>query len=184
MNCAVCGRQESLGSARLLSSRMRTYRCKSCGVKATHLYRELGKWPTPAFNELPMEERKNFMRSLDGLSSKAAVARVRDRLERYEVCDESFQEGGEFLPLPGWSMRGFDAESIREKMADEDRRVHPLFGATLRLRHLTQVASARRGTKRAVEISASSRGPSSPSGSQQVGGVESLCCEHDSELTY
>lgn len=181
VQCAVCGRPEALDSARSLGTKMETYRCKSsCGANATQLYRELGMWPTPAFNALLVEERMNFMKSLDGLSFKAAAARIRDRLERYEVYEE-IPRGRRIFAIVSVKHERFDAESFREKTAEEDRRMHPFFGETFRLRLLAQVSSASRGTKHAVEISASSRGPSSSSGSQQVGVVEAFCCERHTQ---
>ena len=48
-----------------------------------------------------------------------------------------YMNGGEFLPLSVWATRGFDANVIKEKIAPEDCREHPVLGTTYRVKILS-----------------------------------------------
>ena len=48
-----------------------------------------------------------------------------------------YQNGGEFLPLSVWAARHFDANVIKEKIAQEDCREHPVLGTTYRAKILS-----------------------------------------------
>ena len=77
---------------------------------------------------------------MDGLSSAGAMAAAEQLLERVIADMHEVSEGGEFLPLGVWGVRGFDIEAIRAHTPPEDMRTDKVLGTVYRVR----VASTRR----------------------------------------
>lgn len=65
-----------------------------------------------------------------------------------EVINNSFAEGGEYLPLGVWTARGFDAQRIEELSRPEDREQHPVLGMTYRVRIRSRVVTGSRIVER------------------------------------
>ena len=57
-------------------------------------------------------------------------------MERVIADSHEITEGGEFLPLGVWGVRGFDIESIRSHTPLEDRKIDKVLGEVYRVRVL------------------------------------------------
>ena len=92
------------------------------------------------------------------MSGKDAAATA-SQLETYistESREESYAEGGAFLPLGVWSTRGFDTRAIEDKTATHDVQDHPILGKCYRVVITTKESTAKRCVTRQSEVSSSS----------------------------
>jgi hypothetical protein len=64
------------------------------------------------------------------------VAAAEQLLERVTADSHEVTEGGEFLPLGVWGVRGFDIEAIRSHTPQEDRKIGKVLGEVYRVRVL------------------------------------------------
>ena len=71
---------------------------------------------------------------MDGLSSTEAMAAAEQLLERVIADMHEVSEGGEFLPLGVWGVRGFDIEAIRAHTPPEDMKTDKVLGTVYRVR--------------------------------------------------
>jgi hypothetical protein len=71
---------------------------------------------------------------LDGLNSTEAMAAAEQLLERVIADMHEVSEGGEFLPLGVWGVRGFDIEAIRAHTPPEDMKTDKVLGTVYRVR--------------------------------------------------
>jgi hypothetical protein len=71
---------------------------------------------------------------LDGLGSTEAMAAAEQLLERVIADMHEVSEGGEFLPLGVWGVRGFDIEAIRAHTPPEDMKTDKVLGTVYRVR--------------------------------------------------
>ncbi len=93
------------------------------------------------------EDRAEFFKTTKGQSSadlKAVHATMQSKYERHE---EYYDEGGEFLPLAAWTVKGFDAVSIEGNSTDANTRMHPLLGMTYRVDILSKGKRGAKGGK-------------------------------------
>ena len=96
-----------------------------------------------------------------GLTGADAQKLLDELLVSSDTRSEYFQDGGEFLPLSVWAVRGFDTDRIAAHTRPEDRKEDMVLGLTFRVRILSKgnsgvraTARISRGTKRgAPEIS-------------------------------
>ena len=77
-----------------------------------------------------------------------ATLEVAENLVSHEISEEAFAEGGEYLPLGVWAIRGFDIGCIEQKTRDDDKRVCPVLGLCYRLRIVAKTNLHRKGTTR------------------------------------
>jgi hypothetical protein len=64
------------------------------------------------------------------------VTAAEQMLERVIADSHEITEGGEFLPLGVWGVRGFDIEAIRSLTPQEDRKIDKVLGEVYRVRVL------------------------------------------------
>jgi hypothetical protein len=82
------------------------------------------------------EEQYAFYAQLTGLSKADAVAAAEALLERVIADAHEVTEGGEFLPLGVWGVRGFNVEAIESLTPPEDRKIDKVLGEVYRVRVL------------------------------------------------
>jgi cobalamin biosynthesis Mg chelatase CobN len=84
------------------------------------------------------------------------VAAAEQLLERVIADSHEVTEGGEFLPLGVWGVRGFDIEAIRSCTPQEDRKTDRVLGEVYRVRVLqtrrTQVTRNQRTHRLTVPL--------------------------------
>jgi hypothetical protein len=84
------------------------------------------------------------------------VAAAEQLLERVIADSHEVTEGGEFLPLGVWGVRGFDVEAIRSHTPQEDQKFDKVLGAVYRVRVLqtrrTQVTRNQRTHRLTVPL--------------------------------
>jgi hypothetical protein len=84
-----------------------------------------------------------------GLDGGANARKMLDELlESTDTRSEYFQDGGEFLPLSVWAVRGFDTDRIAANTRAEDRKDDMVLGLTFRVRILSKGNSGVRATAR------------------------------------
>jgi hypothetical protein len=116
--------------------------CNQCNYTHVKITRLLGS--TKSIQMWSEEDRAEFFKTTKGQSSadlKAVHATMQSKYERHE---EYYDEGGEFLPLAAWTVKGFDAVSIEGNSTDANTRMHPLLGMTYRVDILSK---GKRGAK-------------------------------------
>ena len=138
VSCGTCGSTVYFERARCRSKMQQRWVCRKCGVKLSTLRKSFGTWPPSGFNKISKEEQQAFFCDNHGLSG-AAIATKADHM--FNIKEEQqaqyYQNGGEFLPLGAWATRGFDANVIKEKIAQEDCREHLILGTTYRVKILS-----------------------------------------------
>jgi hypothetical protein len=84
------------------------------------------------------------------------VAAAEQLLERVIADSHEVTEGGEFLPLGVWGVRGFDVEAIRSHTPQEDQKFDKVLGVVYRVRVLqtrrTQVTRKQRTHRLTVPL--------------------------------
>ena len=90
------------------------------------------KWPLPQFESLSPEVKQQLFAS--DARDRLQITRELEELTHQYVQSEEFAEGGEFLPLSVWAVRGFDTSAIERLTKPCDRMTHPVLGDTFRLR--------------------------------------------------
>ena len=70
---------------------------------------------------------------------QSATAEAVETLVSKERIADQWAEGGKFLPLSVWEHKGFDRQLIERGTLPEDIDMHPLFGATYRVRIRSKV---------------------------------------------
>jgi hypothetical protein len=84
------------------------------------------------------------------------VAAAEQLLERVIADSHEVTEGGEFLPLGVWGVRGFDVEAIRSHTPQEDQKFDKVLGVVYRVRVLqtrrTQVTRNQRTHRLTVPL--------------------------------
>ncbi|CAK0884150.1 unnamed protein product [Prorocentrum cordatum] len=88
--------------------------------KVTQLSTELGAWPTSEFSALDDESKKAFFGGIRG-------TKKRKEHRKWSA------EGGEFLPLSAWSVKGFDTGRIESLSRPWDIQDHRVLGKTHRV---------------------------------------------------
>ena len=88
VRCYSCGNFAHFSKCKIISKGKQHWKCSACATKSTQLYRGLGQWPTPAFQQLTDEERQTFMRNIQGMSAKDAVAAAREEFQKFEEHGE------------------------------------------------------------------------------------------------
>jgi type IV secretory pathway VirB10-like protein len=78
----------------------------------------------------------------------ASKIEAAEQLTSSELSEESFAEGGEYLPLGVWAKRGFDVTRIEQHTRDDDKRICPVLGICFRLRILSKTNVHKRGILR------------------------------------
>jgi hypothetical protein len=84
------------------------------------------------------------------------VAAAEQLLERVIADSHEVTEGGEFVPLGVWGVRGFDVEAIRSHTPQEDQKFDKVLGVVYRVRVLqtrrTQVTRNQRTHRLTVPL--------------------------------
>ena len=89
----------------------------------------------------------NFWASVVGMPATSKIVAA-EQLTSSELSEESFAEGGEYLPLGVWANRGFDVTRIEQHTRDDDKRICPVLGICFRLRILSKTNVHKRGMLR------------------------------------
>lgn len=123
-----------------------SWRCSGCNSKIAQLQREFGNWPTGAFKDVPHELQVEFYRSCSSLHQMRA--KVEELSRRYEKHEETFEQGGAFLPLSVWAVQGWDVDRIEKYSRPEDVIDDLVQGRTYRLRIRSATTLRSRGLER------------------------------------
>ena len=127
--------------------------CHKCEVKLSQLRKGFGTWPPSGFNKISKEEQQAFFRETHGMAGKDSVKRAEDMFNiKEELQAQYYMNGGEFLPPSVWATRGFDANVIKEKIAQEDCREHPVLGTTYRVKILSMGDRGRKANSGAASL--------------------------------
>ena len=89
----------------------------------------------------------SFWASVVGMPATSKIEAA-EQLTSSELSEESFAEGGEYLPLGVWAKRGFDVTRIEQHTRDDDKRICPVLGICFRLRILSKTNVHKRGILR------------------------------------
>lgn len=155
--CHDCGSDVQPSRCRLVSKMKGTFRCVTCRVKITELYRDLGNWPPKSLSNASLEQRREFMRSIHGLNKAAAAEKGRAFLKNFETKEKRYANGGMFLPLEKWAHDGFDSVAIELHTLEEDIQHHPILGKCYRVKILMKEESGTQGTTQGDELAFTSK---------------------------
>ena len=135
MRCNTCGTEVDIESnVRVWGKRAQTYRCGVCATRIGQLRRDFGEWPTPQFNQITRAERETFYRHLHTLYGHEQVAAFAEEvLRKVEHHEDYYDEGGSFLPLSIWAVKGYDTDKIIENSKPENCRQCAVVGSVYRI---------------------------------------------------
>ena len=95
----------------------------------------------------PQDAQQTFWSSVAGMPSSATV-QAAENIIHTETTEETYAEGGEYLPLGVWRTRGFDDTLIETKSQDCDIRVCPVLGKCYRVRICSKSVQHNRALRR------------------------------------
>ncbi len=98
------------------------------------------------------DKQEEFYKAVAGLGANAAAEQV-ESYTHSETHEESFIEGGTFLPLGAWQAKGFDVVAIESRSHASDVVMHPVLGKTYRVRLLSTAHTAKRTLHRDSTVS-------------------------------
>ena len=135
MLCGDCGTEvEVMDKMRVRNKGKNVFRCPRCSSKVTQLTTELSGWPTPKFQALDDETKKKFFGGIRDITNrKDVVARFHEFMKGFEEHHKWYAEGGEFLPLSAWKVKGFDTDRIEGLSHEWDIRDCRVLGKTFRV---------------------------------------------------
>ena len=98
--CSICQKTVKLTKCRVRAKRKGSLTCNVCGSRCTSLYRTYGTWPTEEFNQMDPQDQVTFMAEIGALQNiKQIKAKAEMLFNRFCKLEDSFSEGGAFLPL-------------------------------------------------------------------------------------
>lgn len=150
MLCGDCGSEvEVMDKVRVRNKGKNVYRCSRCSSKVTQLSTELGGWPTPEFIALDDESKKAFFGGIRDITNrKDVVAQFHEYMKGFEEHHKWYAEGGEFLPLQAWAVKGFDTGRIESLSHPWDIKDHRVLGKTYRVPIYSAGTAGKKGKRR------------------------------------
>jgi hypothetical protein len=144
--CGDCSAEVNLvtDKFRLRGKMANLYECTKCVTRKTLLRRSFGSWPTKEFERLQPAEKQAFYASVSEKSGGDLTEFAEEYLRKFETKEEYYAEGGEFLPLEAWVVKGFCKEKILANTLDKDKRPCRVMGDTYRV---PIYSAGTRGTK-------------------------------------
>ena len=168
--CDSCGNFVNFMACRIVAKSSGRWRCNKCGVTQTQLRRHYGHWPSGGFSLLSPEVQREFYSAARDAGQDATVSAAETLVQR-EVMEESFAEGGQYLPLSVWSHKGFDIGPIEKNSRPDDVEWHEqceCFVYRVRIKSKVQKRSrviereSRRERRQPVRLAAEERHVKSP----------------------
>ena len=80
-----------------------------------------------------------------------------ERLIATESVEETYLEGGDFLPLSVWATRGFNVADIEAKVKPEDVKQHSVLGKVYRVQLISSTTKKTRALVKTTNISPAKR---------------------------
>ena len=99
------------------------------------------------------EKQESFYKSIVGLGAAALRTHAEEYLESRTV-EETFAEGGQFLPLSVWGTQGFCVKDIEEKTGPCDIQMHNVLGPRYRVRIKSAGTAEKRNMTRQSKLGA------------------------------
>ena len=132
VHCYFCGESSPVVESQLVSKLRGEWACRKCASSRTILYRS-GEMPNNNF-EMSEADRHSFWLSCQNLKGeqKADMARMLKR-KLTKGDQDTYAEGGEYLPLGVWRAKGFDADRIAEKTDANNKLEDPVLGLCYRV---------------------------------------------------
>ena len=152
--CSNCAMYTPIVGSRLLAKGTSKWSCKCCLSKTSLMYKHGGKHAKAKFDNIDdIELKRDFMRELQGSGGKDVAAKLDTFLQQYDRSEDTYAEGGEFLPLSVWGNRGFNEHDIATKTLDVDKKQHPVLGDTFRVRIVSKSFVKSKGSVRNENMS-------------------------------
>jgi hypothetical protein len=92
------------------------------------------------------EEQQQFWISISGMNGAESAEHWDVFVQTQEATTEFFKDGGEYLPLGVWAVRGFNVAAIELGSRPSDVMEDPVLGTVYRVRILQKGNSGTRGT--------------------------------------
>ena len=103
--------------------------------------------------DMKEEDQIQFMKEMGGIPSQANIrVKAEELMDRYARLEDTFSEGGAYLPLTVWAAKGFDAEAIEAKTLPEDIMTHAVLGTVYRVRILAKSKNGAKGWMRTNKL--------------------------------
>ena len=142
--CSLCGQEVPFVKCRIHKKSEKTWRCDRCHVKITQMYQH--KIDVKHICSLSNEEVGAFFNEIHGLSAAHVAEKARGIIAKTEAHKQVYANGGEYLPLSAWAVKGFDTDRIRDLSAAEDIIEHDVLGTTYRVKILSKGEAGERGS--------------------------------------
>ncbi len=85
------------------------------------------------FEKISEDERETFFKACHGKSPGAVMLEYVDKVQKYEIHEQTYSYGGKFLPLTVWAKKGYDAEAISRESHSRDVMPDRMFGVVYRV---------------------------------------------------
>ena len=124
------------------------------------------------------DQQSQFYLSVASVPAAQAVQEA-ERIFVSEAQQESFSDGGSFLPLSVWERKGYDPIRIAERTQECDKKEDPVLGTVYRVRVLMKIQSTARLVERSSGLKRPSSGqlPTASRARQLSGGNSALAIE-------
>jgi hypothetical protein len=99
------------------------------------------------------EQKRDFYVKADGMRASDLAKAADEFLTAFDITEQVFADGGEYLPLSVWANRGFNADNIRDRSAPDDIREDKVLGTCYRVRIVSKVTNTRVGNNRSSRVS-------------------------------
>lgn len=147
VTCCDCAQPCEIAKCRLLGKQTGRFRCLSCNVTHSQLYKGCGAGMGLKLQQLPQDKRAKFFLDARTMNGKELTETLKSMIEQYELFEQEYTLGGEFKPLDVWASLGYDRNAIETKSLPRDVRPDRMFGTVYRVPVLTVLERGIKGAR-------------------------------------
>jgi len=146
LKCMNCGDDIAEGKEHIIAKSRNEFCCPPCYSQRAMFYRT--NRTLPDTTSLSIAERNDFWvrcRQTRLVEDKNALLTAYSQKKRYTDITEEYAEGGQFLPLNVWKVKGFPEDRILQHTRPEDIQDDRVVGLTYRVTILSKTTKRKAG---------------------------------------
>ena len=133
-----------------------------------------GSWPTNDFLSLLPPLQQQFYVDVATLSGPDAAKLANEVIAKTETHNEYYADGGEYLPLSVWTVRGFDADRIARNTHPADIKECPVLGTCYRVKIVSKGNTGSRTLTKSQSLKRKTNDVALQDGGAQSSGILAL----------
>jgi len=146
LKCMNCGDDIAEGKEHIIAKTRNEFCCPPCYSQRAMFYRT--NRTLPDTTSLSIAERNDFWvrcRQTRLVEDKNALLTAYSQKKRYTDITEEYAEGGQFLPLNVWKVKGFPEDRILQHTRPEDIQDDRVVGLTYRVTIMSKTTKRKAG---------------------------------------